>query len=140
MIVYRPPSGSHDEFFRMLSDFIDQGHLCDNVLYICGDFNIDFLHRNDVKAKSLVTFLRTFGLKQHISSHTCITGFSKSCIDFIISNRPENLIVKSCVLMGVLSDHFPVFLCVKKQRSVAKFSKIKGRTYRKYDKKLPYKP
>ena len=131
MIVYRPPSASHDGFLRMLSDFNDQGHLYDNDLYIRGDFNIDFLHRNDVKTKSLVSFLTTFGLKQHISSYTHVTGFLKSCIDFIISKRPENLIVKSCVLMDVLSDHFPVFLCVTKLRSVAKFSKKKKRTTRR---------
>ena len=36
----------------------------------------------------------------------------------------------------MVSDHFPVFLCIKKRRNKVTYSKIKGRTYRKYDKKI----
>ena len=83
MIVYRPPSGSYEDFLKDMSDFIDVGNLCNDDLYICEDFYIDFLHRNDAKMKSLVNFLRIFGFKQLINSPTRVTGFSKSCIDFL---------------------------------------------------------
>ena len=63
--VYRPPDGSYEEFMNKLSNCIHSGNLSDNDLYICGDFNIDVLHRNDGKTKSLITFLRTYGLNQH---------------------------------------------------------------------------
>ena len=95
---------------------------------------LTFLHRNDVKTKSLITFLRTHGLTQHINSPTRVTGLSKTCIDFINTNLSDNLIAKAGTLDDVISDHYPVFLCVKKQRNPVNFSKIKGRTYRKYDK------
>ena len=136
IVVYRPPYGSHEEFFNILSNFIDSGNLAESELYICGDFNINFLHRNDIKSKSLIYFLRTHGLIQHINSATRISGFSKSCIDFIISNIPSDRVISAGVLDDVISDHYPVFLCVKKQRNTVKFCKIKGRTYRKYDKEV----
>ena len=105
-------------------------------LYICGDFNIDYLHRNDIKTKWLIDFLRTFGLKQHITSATRVTGFSKSCIDFIISNIPDSRSTHVGVLSDVISDHHPIFLCIEKQQSKVEYSKIKGRTYKNYDKEI----
>ena len=121
IVIYRPPGGSHEEFFKVLSEYIDSGNLSNNDLYICGDFKIDFLHRNDVKTKSLITFLRTQGLKQHITLPTRVTGFSKSCIDFIVSNLSDKLIVAAGPLNCLVSDHYPVFICVKKQRNQVKF-------------------
>ena len=41
LVVYRPPDGSLDEFFKVLSNYIDGGNLSNSELYICGDFNID---------------------------------------------------------------------------------------------------
>ena len=87
--VYRPPNGSYLEFFDHLTDHIGS-FLNNKDLYICGDFNIDYLHRNNPKTKALISFLYTFGLKQHIKDATRLTGFSKSCIDFIISNISDS--------------------------------------------------
>ena len=70
MVVYRPPSGSYKNFFLELSNYIEAGLLTDKELYICGDFNIDYLHRNDPKTKALINFLRSYGLKQHIETPT----------------------------------------------------------------------
>ena len=38
------------------------------------------------------------------------------------------------VLCDVISDHDPIFICIKKQRLKPEYVKIKGRTYSKYDK------
>ena len=136
LAVYRPPTGSYLEFFEILADYIESGLLISHDVYICGDFNIDYLHRDDPKTKALISFLRTFGLKQHIQVATRLTGFSKSCIDFIISNIAVNKVCESGVLCEVLSDHHPVYLCVKKKRSHNEYCKIKGRTYKQYNKTI----
>ena len=134
MVVYRPPSGSCQEFLDKLTSFIEQGLLTNSELYICGDFNIDFLQRNNPKTKSLITFLRSHGLEQHIKTATRLTGFSRTCIDYIITNIPDACITASGILCEVISDHFPVFICVKKRRNRVEYCKIKGRTYKNYDK------
>ena len=136
VVVYRPPNGSYSEFFAVLSNHLDTGLLTDHDLYICGDLNIDYLQRNDIKTKSMISFLRTYGLKQYIQNPTRLTGFSKSCIDYIITNIPESTISKAGILVEVISDHFPIFMCIKKKRNHAEYCKIKGRTYKKYDKTL----
>ena len=132
LTIYRPPRGSCEEFFKILSSFVELGNLLNYDLYICGDFNIDYLHRNDIKTKMFINFLRTFGLRQHITSATRVTAFSKTCVDFIISNTTDSKFLHVGVLNDVISDHHPVFICIKKQRNKVEFSKIKGRTY-KYD-------
>ena len=136
MVVYRPPTGSYLQLFEKLTDYIESGLLTNNDLYICGDFNIDYLRRNDAKTKALISFLRTFGLKQHIQAATRLTGFSKTCIDFIISNITDSRVHEAGVLCEVLSDHYPVYLCVKKKRNHHEYCKIRGRTYKHYDKLL----
>ena len=55
LTIYRPPRGSCDEFFNILSSFVELGNLLNYDLYICGDFKIDYLHRNDIKTKMLFT-------------------------------------------------------------------------------------
>ena len=88
-----------------------------NDLWLLGDFNIDFLKRQDNKTKKLHEFLRTNGLKQHITTPTRLTGFGKSCIDFIISNIDDRRVVSCGTLNDVISDHLPVYICSKKTRN-----------------------
>ena len=81
--------------------------------------------------------LRVHNLKQIILTPTCLTGFNRTCIDSIVTNVPS-IDIQSCgSLADVISDHFPVFVCVKKQRNRIVFQKTKGRTrtYNNYDKK-----
>ena len=134
MSLYRPPEGSIDAFFEILSGITEQ--LPEKELWILGDFNIDFLKRTDPKTKKLIEFLRINSLRQHINGPTRLTGFSRSCIDLAISNVPINLIVSSGTLVDIISDHMPIYICIKKQRNTAKFQKIKGRTYRNYNKDI----
>ena len=134
MTLYRPPDGSIESFFEILNHLIDDNSLDQKELWILGDYNIDFLKRSENNTKKLFEFLRTNGLKQYISVPTRLSGFSRSCIDLIVSNISENLVVSSGTLVDAISDHLPVFMCIKKQRNISEFQKIKGRTYRNYDK------
>ena len=132
--IYRPPDGSIENFFSILNKIFDENPLGNNDLWLLGDFNIDFLKRLDIKTKKLYEFLRLNGLKQHIKVPTRFTGFGKSCIDFIISNIDDAHIVACGTLNDVISDHLPVYMCVKRPRNNPEFTKIKGRTYKNYNK------
>ena len=134
MTLYRPPDGSVDTFFETLSDLIEENSLIQKELWIIGDYNIDCLKRSDIKTKKLFDFLRINSLKQHISVPTRLTGFSRSCIDLIVSNVSESFVLASGSLVDVISDHLPIFICIKKQRNISTFQKIKGRTYKNYNK------
>ena len=136
MSVYRPPDGSVDIFFEILTGFIDNGLLNTKESWITGDYNIDFLKRSDIKTKKLFEFLRINSLKQFISVPTRLTGFNRSCIDLIVSNVVEALVIVTGSLTNAISDHLPVFVCTKKARQKSKFQKIKGRTYKNYAKKI----
>ena len=134
MSLYRPPEGSIDMFFETLYCLFDEYQLASKELWVLGDFNIDFLKRIDNKTKKLIEFLRIYSLKQQISGPTRLTGFSRTCIDLIITNIQENLIVARGTLIDVISDHMPTYVCVKKKRNISVFQKIKGRTYIHYNK------
>ena len=136
MTLYRPPDGSIKNFFEILNKLLDDNPLLNSEFWLMGDFNIDFLKRQDMKTKTLHEFLRVNGLRQHITLPTRLSGFGKSCIDFIISNIDESLIVSSGTLNDVVSDHLPVYICIKKSRNKPEFTKTKGRTYKNYDKPL----
>ena len=132
LTVYRPPCGNVVQFFQILEDFFELHNLIENEVWLVGDFNINYLKRTDVNTKKAIDFAREYGLHQLINSTTHQTGFSASCIDLIFTNAM--FIHSSGVLDDVLSDHFPVFACVKKPREVHKCTRIKGRSYIRYDK------
>ena len=134
MSLYRPPDGSIDTFFDVMADVMDRNLLSQKELWILGDYNIDFLKRTDNRTKRLIDFLRTDNLKQCITEPTRLAAFSRSCTDLIISNISENCIMLCGTLVDVISDHLPVFVCIKKKHNIIEFHKIKGRSYRKYDK------
>ena len=136
MSIYRPPDGSIEIFFNILNKLFDDNPLTNYDLWLMGDFNIDFLKRQGVNTKKLYEFIRINGLKQHITEPTRLTGFGRACIDFIISNIDVDNIVSCGTLNDVISDHLPVYICVKKSRNNPEFTKTKGRTYKHYNKIL----
>ena len=48
----------------------------------------------------------------------------------------DERLAKIGVLTDVISDHYPVFICIKKPMTTTTFHKIKGRTYRNYNKEV----
>ena len=71
-----------------------------------GDFNRDLFQEN-LKITWL-EYMESFGLKQIIVSPTRVTDNSKTLIDYIYCNTPNNMISVDVPILG-LSDHFPIF-------------------------------
>ena len=133
--VYRQPSGNIESFFNALYCVVGDNQISNHEYWISGDLNIDFLKRDDVNTKELIDFLRINGLKQFINTPAHLTVFSTSCIDHIISNNSINMVVSYGTLTDVISDHYPIFISIKKLHNVSTYNKIRGRTYHNYDKK-----
>ena len=132
-VVYRSPSGkvadSLEELSSSLTNILDsfQGEIA-----IVGDFNINYSLRHTPAFKSLKDFERTFNLDQIIKSPTRIVKNSKSCLDLIFTNI--DYIASSGVLDVAVSDHLPVFLVKKKQKTISLYATTRGRSYNAYRK------
>ena len=132
-VVYRPPSGkvsdAVEELSTSLTNILDsfQGEIT-----IVGDFNINYNLRHTPAFKEIKNFERVFNLQQLIKSPTRITKNAKSYLDLIFTNMDH--VVSSGVLDFALSDHLPVFLIKKKQKSKSTYIYTKGRSYNTYRK------
>ena len=101
---------------------------------LCGDFNCCFMSgKSDVlECKQLKLLFNSLNYKQQISSPTRITKDSKSLIDLIATNCPQN-ISHSGVVSTHLSDHELVY-CVQKLNWKKTPAQLKTfRNYAKYD-------
>ena len=115
--TYRSPSGNIENFIDVLEqkvlDFYIEGQ-CD--ILILGDINVDLLKRNDPKVKKYSNFLRCMRLSQLVSKPTRTTSYNSSCLDHIISSRPEMYVTAGLIDPGV-SDHSLVFTARKKKEN-----------------------
>ena len=132
--IYRPPDGNMEMFFSVLEEMFNSHNLSNQDVCLLGDFNINYMKRNDPKTKKNITFARTYGLKQLINSHTRLNGFGGTCIDLIFTNT--QYVSSFGVLHDIIGDHCPIYLCIKKPRETNKCKRILGRTYTADDKTL----
>ena len=101
---------------------------------LCGDLNCCFMSgkRDVLECKQLKSLFNALNYKQLISSPTRITKDSKSLIDLIATNCPQN-ISDSGVASTHLSDHELVY-CVRKLNWKKAPAQLKTlRNYAKYD-------
>ena len=107
IIVYRPPnSETHpvppSVFFREFSHYLENVVLCPEVLVISSDFNFHIDDPFDNDAKKFGDLLETFGLIQHLSFPTHISGH---WLDLIITRSFNDIMVRSPHPSFFLSDH-----------------------------------
>ena len=112
---YRPDRSSkyYDENFMVkLNSILDTATADGKEILLFGDFNCCFMsaHRNNSECKQLKSLFKSLNLKQLINSPTRISKDSKSLIDLIAVNYPQN-ICDSGVVSTNLSDHELVY-CV----------------------------
>ena len=107
--IYRPPSSgiTWDEIFE---EGIENVLKEEKEMYLIGDINRDLL--NCQIKKSWSDYIEPFGLTQLVSEATRVTSVSKTLIDLIYSNCPENVTSIDVPKIG-LSDHFPIFFTRK---------------------------
>ena len=77
-----------------------------------GDFNIDFLVRDNVNTKKIVAFFRNNGLSQLVTDITRPSKYRGSCIDWIVTN--STFVLHSGVSNVLILDRLTVY-CIKKK-------------------------
>ena len=118
--MYRPgtkhPTLTYDENFKQFvelftnfsSNLIPLGNI-----YVMGDINLDLLKYSKCeKVTNFVDLLFSLGLLQIITKPTRCTQNSATLIDLIITNAFCSDL-NSTILVSHLSDHFPIFHCIK---------------------------
>ena len=107
--IYRPPN-STVQWNTIFEDCIENVLREDKEIYLMGDINKDLLNS---QIKNVWTeYIISFGLTQLVSEATRVTSNSKTLIDHIYSNCPENVNSLNVPKIG-LSDHFPIFFTRK---------------------------
>ena len=111
--IYRPP-GKHVAYFHdieLLVRDIDNQNI---ESIIMGDTSCNFMDKSDNDTKNLLKIMNTYNLKQVINDYTRVTGTTKTCIDQIMSDRPDCVFNSGVINCGI-SDHDNVYM-IKKLR------------------------
>ena len=132
-IIYRPPDSSKHlskNFEQKLDDILSNVSAENKESIITGDINCNYLQKND--HRNIKSIFEGYGYKQLVKSATRICESSKTLIDVILTNCPQNISFTNTVPAS-LSDH-ELIGCVRKQ-NYAKFQPrtITCRNYSKYD-------
>ena len=107
-----------------MSDFIDkfENVLCqlksDTETIILGDFNIFMKNNNNSLGISFTNIIQLFSFEQIIKEPTRVTGNCSWIIDFILCNKPENIVKSGSICVG-LSDHNIIYCCRKIKRTTS---------------------
>ena len=107
--IYRPPN-STVQWNAIFEDCIEDVLKEEKEIYLMGDINRDLL--NNQINNAWTEYIEAFGLTQLVSEATRVTSDSKTLIDHIYSNCPENVNSLHVPKIG-LSDHFPIFFTRK---------------------------
>ena len=118
--MYRPgtkhPTLTYEENFRQFIELFT--NFSSNLTslgytYLLGDINLDLLKYSKCeKVTNFVDLLFSLGLLQIITKPTRCTQNSATLIDLVITNAIHSDL-NSTILVSHLSDHFPVFHCIK---------------------------
>ena len=114
--IYRPPNSSiqWNEFFEDCMEKVLQE---EKEIYLLGDINRDLLNNQICSVWN--DYVEPFGLTQVVTEPTRVTSNSKTLIDHIYCNCPENVKSVSVPKLG-LSDHFPIFVTRKMHSHIPK--------------------
>lgn len=118
--VYRTPEDNLTQFFENLDICLERVAEKRKYFFICGDINIDSLS-NSKPAQKLVDLLEQHGMYTTTVEPTRISGNSKTAIDHIMTNVPDNMIKSKCCVEVGISDH--------NMQSVSLETKSKIQTY-----------
>ena len=111
-VVYRPPSGELDKFLDTLSTIVSI--LPKRNVHILGDYNIDLLKQSSSKTELFEDFFLQNGFAPVISIPTHERrNCQSSCIDNILTNCSESVLLSGTLPENKLGDHSPIFEILK---------------------------
>jgi hypothetical protein len=133
--VYRHPRYHQTDFLDYMDSTLHKLTKENKELYICGDFNIDFLKTDTDKASiDFYALLSSNGLLPLIIHPSrVVEGRLPSLIDNIFSNNTTDIILSGNVYMQ-LSEHFSQFASINRDKIDIHKIAMYGRDWSKYDK------
>ena len=131
--VYRHPSYDIIEFHNYLENVLKKATLENKEIYICGDFNIDFLKIDERESFLLFyNMLCSFGVQPLIIHPSrIVVNQEPSLIDNILSNNVTDEIRSGNIYFS-LSEHFSQFAFVKRGMVHSKKIKMYSRDFSNY--------
>jgi hypothetical protein len=87
VIVYRPPSGSIQEFFENFHEQLAKVQISNNPCFVLGDFNINMLDMESLVTSQLLNLCMSYGLFTTINIPTRVSRTSAKLLDNIFSNH-----------------------------------------------------
>ena len=130
-VIYRPPRGNIKNCIDQIQEYVRQNSK--NELWLLGDFNVDFLDRNQPSRLNFIDLFKKYGCRQLISNITRPGRHKSSCLDWIVTN--SCFVIDSGCLDAMISDHFPVSAVRKKNREHVTYVYRDIRDYTNYNPK-----
>ena len=130
--VYKPPKGKIDVLYKFMTDIVNRFQGKKYEIWILGDFNTDFLKRDEINIIRTFRFLKKLGLKQLIDAVTRPNKKNGSCIDWIITD--SYFVKDSGILDDLVSDHYSVYCVRKKVKEHISMTVRNVRDYSAFDK------
>ena len=126
--LYRPPAGDLSKCTTYMSNCLTRINMHKQNIFILGDWNVNYKNSLSPSYKKLTFFESRNHLKQIIKDTTRNTSTSKTLIDLIQTNA--KFVSESGTLDSYLSDHQPIFVIIKKNRSQVDLKEFVGRSYK----------
>lgn len=100
-------------------------------IVLLGDLNINLADPRNYQAKKLSAFAESKLLSQLINDFTRVTSTSNSLIDHIFTNATHSSLAGT--LNVNITDHYSIFVILKKSRCKKSYREIIGRNYKTSD-------
>ena len=132
--VYRHPRYQQADFLEYMDSTLHQIVKEGKELYLCGDFNIDFIKTDTERCSTdFYSLLNSHGLLPYIIHPSrVVDGSMPSLIDNIFSNNITDSVISGNIYMQ-LSEHFSQFASIKRDQVDIQKILMYGRDWSKYD-------
>ena len=126
--IYRPPDGNLDKAITYMNQCLKVLNMVKTDIFIMGDWNANYKNKQTPSYKKLLFFENSNSLKQIVQDTTRNTDKTKTLIDLILTNADH--ITESGTLSTYVSDHQPIYVIKKKERTKHNSVTFEGRSYR----------
>ena len=123
--IYRAPNKPPYKSLTELESLLDLYSNMSSTLILIGDLNFDTLNPSAAPApvKAYLDLIEQFFLSQCVNSPTRITAKSKTLIDHVVTNKPDQLNVNT--LLNAVADHQSVMTSLLTKNHSKNYTKAK---------------
>ena len=132
LAIYRPHSGTIDNFISTLANVLEDRLIRSKPCYIIGDLNINLL-LDTPEIHQFKNFMHSFSFLPTITKPTRVApGATPSLLDHIWLNRV--LFYKSGIILSDFTDHYPTYIRIPLVSPVQDKTKISFRLHNQVNK------